>query len=106
MNLQEFKIGEYFYTAGGKWLCIDIGKLSIVAIKACPATQTSYRQEMNEDGSKSLVGPPIKASFSWKDVQDHPWVLGNPTVFDCDSVLGCRLQPFTHVAPLWTEVSS
>lgn len=33
MTKDEFKIGEDFYTATGRWMCTDIGTRTIVAIK-------------------------------------------------------------------------
>src|ERR1017187_5073870 len=34
MTHSDFKIGEHFYTATGKWLCTDVGKKVIIAMKA------------------------------------------------------------------------
>jgi hypothetical protein len=34
MNLKDFKIGEYFYTGAGKWLCVDVATKSVLAFKA------------------------------------------------------------------------
>ena len=33
MILEEFKIGESFFTETGEWICTDIGTRVIVAIK-------------------------------------------------------------------------
>ena len=33
MKHSEFKIGDYFYTATGRWKCTDIGTRVIVAMK-------------------------------------------------------------------------
>ena len=33
MRLEEFKIGEIFWTGSGRWKCFDIGKHCVVATK-------------------------------------------------------------------------
>jgi hypothetical protein len=33
MNLRDFRIGLEFYTAEGRWRCIDVGTRVIAAIK-------------------------------------------------------------------------
>lgn len=33
MERTDFKIGGYFYTAAGKWLCVDVGTVFMLAIK-------------------------------------------------------------------------
>lgn len=33
MKLEEFKIGEFFWTGSGKWKCYDIGTKTVIAIK-------------------------------------------------------------------------
>lgn len=33
MKFKDFKIGEYFYTENGRFLCYDIGTKTILAIK-------------------------------------------------------------------------
>ncbi len=37
MTLDEFTIGDHFYTATGKWLCVDKGSHFVIAIKIIEA---------------------------------------------------------------------
>lgn len=39
MKLEDFKIGEFFYTGSGKWLCVDKGTWTVVAIMANRASK-------------------------------------------------------------------
>ncbi len=33
MNLEDFKVGEKFYTESGEWVCLDKGTRTVLAIK-------------------------------------------------------------------------
>lgn len=33
MTLEQFKIGEPFYTVTGKWICVDVGIYFVLAVK-------------------------------------------------------------------------
>lgn len=34
MKLEEFQVGQTFYTGSGAWVCTDVGKRTIIAAKA------------------------------------------------------------------------
>lgn len=33
MDINEFKIGDFFFTGSGRWVCVDKGSLFVLAIK-------------------------------------------------------------------------
>lgn len=68
MEFSEFKVGEAFYTAAGVWLCTDIGRRVIVAIRIDPARDPSW-----------YAGPP----YAVEEV-----------VFDEYDFGGCQKTPF------------
>lgn len=75
MNLNEFKIGEFFWTGTGKWKCFDIGTKSIVATKW--QTEIRHYTVSTKNGSRSehrVVNP--------DDVQWYE--LDNVVFFDFD----------------------
>ena len=66
MTRDEFRIGQEFYTASGKWRCTDIGTRVIVAIK------------LDQEDSRNYNGP----AYS---IVEH--------VFDEYDIEGCSLDP-------------
>ena len=45
MTLEQFKIGEPFYTATGKWICVDVGSYFVLAIKESSYSEYSQGEE-------------------------------------------------------------
>lgn len=84
MKIEDFSIGDQFYTASGKWQCTDIGTRVIVAIKLgeiliiCSNTETGTGEEVLTDDQSWFNGPPYA-------VVEH--------VFDEFSMGGCGLDP-------------
>ena len=66
MTKDEFRIGQEFYTASGKWRCTDIGTRVIVAIK------------LDQEDARNYEGPPYS-------IVEH--------VFDEYDIGGCGLDP-------------
>jgi len=33
MDINEFEIGDFFFTGSGRWVCVDKGSLFVLAIK-------------------------------------------------------------------------
>jgi hypothetical protein len=66
MTRDEFRIGQQFYTASGKWRCTDIGRRVIVAIK------------LDQENPRNYNGPPYS-------IVEH--------VFDEYDIEGCSLDP-------------
>ena len=61
MEHRDFKIGEYFYCGGRKWLCTDKGTRSVVAVRITP--------EIEADPSW-LNGPPYAVAEQHFDEYD------------------------------------
>jgi hypothetical protein len=66
MTKDEFRMGQEFYTASGKWRCTDIGTRVIVAIK------------LDQEDPRDYNGPP-------DSIVEH--------VFDEYEMEGCSLDP-------------
>ena len=47
MNINDFKIYNYFYTATGKWLCVDKGTYFVLAVKE--ENVENYEQGLESD---------------------------------------------------------
>jgi len=59
MKHSDFKIGQFFFSNAGKWICTDIGTRTIVAV--------NYDRRMDPNGP---IGPPYAEAESVFDEYD------------------------------------
>jgi hypothetical protein len=79
MKLKDFTIGGYFYTATGRWYCIDIATKHILAVNADEEILLSSSHE-----DTVLV---------WDDLSEtERQTLLEPKAFSEDDFGGCRLE--------------
>jgi hypothetical protein len=67
MKLEEFVIGEFFWTGGGKWKCFDKGSRTVVALRWETVTrdiiQTVYKDGIRQEIPTQRVINPTDASW-------------------------------------------
>ena len=60
MELEEFKIGDRFFTNSGQWMCTDIGTRTITAVKY---------QSYLDSGEKHPPYSIVETSFDEYDIE-------------------------------------
>jgi hypothetical protein len=75
MNHKDFRIGSYFYMARNKYLCTDIGKRTICAVRADYANITTSKNGKTKTKRckltrKAIGGPPYWLAESVIDEYD------------------------------------
>ena len=66
MKIEDFRIGDSFYTATGRWVCTDVGSRVIVAVK--------YEEFVDPQKGNS-AGPPYSVAETVFDEYDLEGVL-------------------------------
>ncbi len=86
MNLEEFKIGGYFRTGSGRWICADIGSKCIVAVKEV-AGYPMVRHDLNMETGESKKLP--DGFQTWEEITKDLLVYGHCEVFHLYDMDGC-----------------
>lgn len=88
MKINEFKIGESFFTGSGEWTCTDIGTRSILAVKVGKSiTLISFVYDVDTRDSKEG-----QHTMTWDVIKTNPFLLGENEVFEEFDFGGCRLE--------------
>lgn len=85
MEIEDFVVGEYFYTATGRWLVVDkTFQQAILALKEQEYTVAVYDGETKEKTNRTVP---------WEEAKRHPDLYDVEIFWDYDFG-GCQLHPW------------
>ncbi|MDD5569321.1 MAG: hypothetical protein PHG23_02830 [Candidatus Pacebacteria bacterium] len=92
MNHKDFRIGNYFYLSGNKYLCTDVGRRTIAALRADYADITT---------SKNGKSKTKKHKLTRKDIGGPPYWLAELVVdeYAMEVCYKTRTEPEWHTKP-------
>lgn len=88
MRIEDFEIGKTFWTASGEWVCTDKGTKSVIAVKVGdenPYEGMEYKNELEDMRWEMFC-------FTWAEISENPYILGNNIIFYNYDLGGCELE--------------